>query len=485
MSLRLLSTVAIAVLVLPLHANAAPPPARTFAAAGTAATATLLQVFYGGDGMWRECDSSNCPRANQDWGVDALTYALWLRWQTAHDSTIPPVMQALATTAPSYPPPCTASCGSWSDVPEWDAIAALREYAVLGDPAALAKAEAAFATVEGSNAYRLGACPAIRYQQPYGQDNRLKTLETDGNAIKAALLLYRATGDRSYLADATTTYAAVRQWFFDRSAGLYSVYVFDDGSRCRQLPHRFFASVNGDMIWSGVALAAATGDATYRREALATGRAVASSLADPAGVFADLQAENDIVEPLVEGMYSLATDLHASFARSWILANAAAAIGARAPDGAFGRFFDGPPPTTWITAWQSNGGLALEIAAAELDPSGETAQSSVWTGAMQFATNAGPGTSITIHGSAVALIGTLGETCCEPGHARMFVDGRETFDRTGIWQNKSSIGQTIPNTILFAWRWPRPGSHTLRFEPGIPNAKEGYSFLHLTGYLVG
>jgi hypothetical protein len=239
------------------------------------------------------------------------------------------------------------------------------------------------------------------------------------------------------------------------------------------------------MIWSGVALAAATGGPTYRRQALATGRAVASSLADPAGVFADLQAENDIVEPLVEGMYSLATDLHASFARSWILTNAAAAVGARTPDGAFGRFFDGPPPSTRITAWQSNGGLALEIAAAKLDPSGQTARSSVWTAAMPFATNAGPGTSITIHGSAVALLGTLGETCCEPGHARVFVDSSETFDRTGIWQDKSSLGQTIPNTVLFAWRWPRPGRHTIRFEPGIPNGKEGYSFLHLTSYLVG
>jgi uncharacterized Zn-binding protein involved in type VI secretion len=485
MSLRLVPALALAALVLSLGARAAPPPGDTFAAAGTAAAATLMQVFYGGNGLWRECDSSDCPRANQDWGVDSLTYALWLRWQTAHDSSIPPVMQQLAATAPSYPPPCTASCGSWSDVPEWDAVAALREYAVLRDPAALAKAEAAFETVEGSNAYRLGACPTIRYQQPYGEDNRLKTLETDGNAIKAAILLYRATGDRSYLADATQTYAAARRWFFDRSAGLYSVWVFDDGTRCRQVPHRFYASVNGDMIWNGIALAAATGDAEYRREALATGRAVAAKLADPAGVFADLQAENDVVEPLVEGMYSLATGLHASFARSWILTNAAAAVEARAPDGAFGRFFDGPPPATRTTAWQSDGGLALEIAAAKLDPAGQTATSSVWTAATRFSTDAGPGTSITIDGSAVALLGTLGETCCEPGHARVFVDGRETFDRTGIWQDKSSLGQSIPDSILFAWRWPRPGRHTIRFEPGIPNGKEGGSFLHITSYLVG
>ncbi len=485
MSLRSVSVAAAVALGLALGARGAAPPGETFAASGKAATATLLQVFYGGNGMWRACDAADCPQGNQDWGVDSLTYALWLRWETAHDSSIAPVMQQLLATAPAYPPPCTASCGSWSDVPEWDAIAAMREYAVLGDPAALSKAKAAFASVEGSNAYRLGACPEIRYQQPYGRDNHLKTLETDANAVKAALLLYRATGDRSYLADATTTYAAVRKWFFDRSAGLYSVYVFDDGRRCTQLPHRFFASVNGDMIWSGVALAAATGNAEYRRQALASGRAVAGSLADPAGVFADMQAENDIVEPLVEAMYSLATGLHATFARSWIVTNAAAAVGARASDGAFGRFFDGPPPSTQITAWQSNGGLALEIAAAALDPAGRAAEPTAWARAVQLPTDAGPGESITIDGSAVAFLGTLGETCCEAGHARVFVDGRQTFDRTGIWQNKSSLGRSIPSTILFAWRWPRAGRHTIRFEPGIANGKEGGSFLHLSSYLVG
>ena len=62
------------------------------------------------------------------------------------------------------------------------------------------------------------------------------------------------------------------------------------------------------------------------------------------------------------------------------------------------------------------------------------------------------------------------------------VDGRETFDHTGIWQNKSSSGRSIPGTVLFAWRWPRPGRHTLRFEAGVPNAKEGTSFVHVQGY---
>src|SRR5207237_3924541 len=166
-----------------------------------------------------------------------------------------PTMRALTATAPSYPSPCAAlPCGAGSDVPEWDSIAASREYEVTRDPQALAKAVAAFRFVENARVFALGACPRIRYQQPAGGNNRLKTLETDANAIKAALLLYRATGSRSYLDSAAERYSAVRQFFLDVQVPLYSVYVFDDGQACTQLPHRFFASVNGDMIWNGLEL---------------------------------------------------------------------------------------------------------------------------------------------------------------------------------------------------------------------------------------
>jgi hypothetical protein len=74
--------------------------------------------------------------------------------------------------------------------------------------------------------------------------------------------------------------------------------------------------------------------------------------------------------------------------------------------------------------------------------------------------------SVTVHGSGIALLGTLGEHCCEVGHAGVFVDGRKTFDETGIWQNKSSSGRTIDGTILFVWRWRTPGTHTISFQPG-------------------
>jgi hypothetical protein len=174
------------------------------------------------------------------------------------------------------------------------------------------------------------------------------------------------------------------------------------------------------------------------------------------------------------------------FARRWILRNAAAALSARKPDGTFGRFFDGPPPLAMTTAWQTNGGLAIELAAAALAPKQRVATANRWAGARYVAHDVSTlPASITVTGSAIALIGTLGERCCEPGHARVLVDGRETVDGTGIWQNKSSSGRSLPRSVLFAWRWPRRGNHTIRLEPGEPNAKEGSAFLHLAGYVRG
>ncbi len=366
----------------------------------------------------------------------------------------------------------------------WDAIALVDEYRATGDPTALAKAEAAFAFVERSRVYALGACPRVPYQQPGGGANKLKTLETEANYVKAALLLYDATHTQSYLSSAKDGYDAVRAYYLDGSVPLYSVYVFDDGTTCTQVPHRFFASVNGDMIWAGDALYRDTGVRSYLDQAVATGRAVDRHLGDARGVFADLQAENDVVEPLVEGMDALAARGYA-FARTWILRNAAAAQSARAPDGSYGRFFDGPAPATTVTAWQTNGGLALEIAAAALAPRSNVPTVKAWAHARAVAHDVStlPATLI-FHGTGIALYGTLGEQCCESGHARVFVDGRETFDESGIWQNKSSSNRTIPNTLLFAWRWPRAGVHTVAFQPGVANAKEGGAFLHLTAYAV-
>lgn len=483
-SIRVVGALVCAIAVAATFPGGATAADVTFSAAGSEAVATLLHVYYAGSGLWRACNTTGCGAGNLDWGNDSLTYALALRYDATHEADLKAQLLALIGTAHDYPAPCvnTSGCSGWSDVPEWDTIALMDEYQATGDPAALTKAEAAFGFVEQSSAYALGACPRIRYQQPYGQDNHLKTLETDGNAIKAALLLYRATGQVAYLRAAETHYDSVRTYFLDPRVPLYSVYVFDNGSTCSQVPHRFFASVNGDMIWSGVELYRDTGNRAYLAEAVATAQAVDQDLSDGRGVFADLQAENDLVEPLVEGMYALATRGQ-TFARKWIIRNAGAALAARGTDGSFGRFFDGPPPATTVTDWQTNGGLALEIAAAALAPSAVEDLRGSWGRAVHVTRDISAlPTSLTIRAAGIAVLGTLGEQCCEAGHARVLVDGKETLDGTGIWQNKSSSGRSIPNTVLFAWRWPSVSRHTLTFEAGAQNAKEGGPFLHVTSY---
>ncbi len=104
-------------------------------------------------------------------------------------------------------------------------------------------------------------------------------------------------------------------------------------------------------------------------------------LGDGTGVYADLQAENDVTEPLIEAMYGLAAQGQA-FARRWLLASASAAAGSRnTQTGTYGRFFDGPPPAAPVTAWQGSGGLALAQVAAALDPRGRPADPGFWSGA--------------------------------------------------------------------------------------------------------
>ena len=186
----------------------------------------------------------------------------------------------------------------------------------------------------------------------------------------------------------------------------------------------------------------------------------------------------------MEAMYTLATDGKQGFARAWLLRNAGAAIGARTTNGSYGRFFDGPAPLGNVTAWQTNGGLALMIAAAQLAPE-RLAGDSGWRHAQRVVVDLQtlPAT-LQFTGSSIALIGTIGERCCEAGHARIFVDGRETLDSSGIWQNKSCSGSAVPDVVLFAWQWPESGTHVIRLEDGSPNAKEGGSYVHIRGYLL-
>src|SRR5205807_879262 len=142
----------------------------------------------------------------------------------------------------------------------------------------------------------------------------------------------------------------------------------------------------------------------YRAEAIATARAVAQHLADARGVYADLQAENDIGEPLVEAIYDVAIQTRQAFARAWLLRNAAPAIAART-SGGYGRFFDGPPPRGALTAWQTNGGFALVMAAAAVDPSAQLATPNAWAHATYVAhTIAALPAMLTFTSRGIALI---------------------------------------------------------------------------------
>jgi hypothetical protein len=470
-----------------------PSPAAPQAAAyrdfADGAAETLQLHYLDPHAGWKLCPDPSCAATNRDWGADSLTYTLYLRWKTTRDDTLVPAMNALIATSADYPRPCHGRAGrlcTWSDVANWDAVADMREFeATGGNLSALGNAIDAFEAVEQSNVYGGGACSAIRYEQPFGYLDHLKTLETEATAVKASLLLFKATGQRRYLDIAVKRYAAARSYFLDRFVPLYTAFVFDRGPACAQLPRRFYASVNGEMISDGVALFEATGNQHYLDQAIATARAVDARLSDADGVFADLLADEDIAEPLVEAMYALAAEQGLDFARNWLLRNAAAAVSSRQPDGSYPRFFDGPPAPGGVTAWQTNGGFSLLIAAAALAPDQSPASTTAWDGALTtgHAVYALPAT-LRFTGSAIALVGTLGDVCCQAGHARLFIDGRETFNRTGIWQNGTSALRRIPGSILFAWRWPQAGTHTLRFEPGKLNLKEGYSYLHVTSYIV-
>ncbi len=466
----------------------APPtdagPRETFQQTADAALQTLQQAYFH-QGNWELCAPTSCLLSDDDfdWGADSLTDALYLRWSIGGDAAIVPMMSALDANGPNYGT-CTAQdCPQWSDVPMWDSIAASREYQVTGAAHALSRAQAAFDYVDTATQFALGACPGVEFQIPDGGDNQLKTLETDSNYIKAALLLDQLTDGGPYLAKAVAKYASVRQYFLDPEVPLYTVYVFDDGQTCIPVPHRFYGSVNGNMIWNGIALSSATGQASYLADAVATAQAVSQHLSDPAGVYADLQTDDDVVEPLIEGMMQLAAQPGQSFARDWLLTNARAMTAARTANGAYGRFFDGPPPQGIVTEWQTCGGLALAFAASALAPAATGGDASAWAGAITVADDLPTlPSSIQFTGTAIALWGTVGENCCQLGQARVIIDGVETFNQVGIHQNESNDFQAMPDSVLFAWRWPTSGPHTLDFESPTPDAKEGGPFLHIQRY---
>jgi hypothetical protein len=147
--------------------------------------------------------------------------------------------------------------------------------------------------------------------------------------------------------------------------------------------------------------------------------------------------------------------------------------------------FDGPSPTAPVTAWQTNGGLALAVVAAALDPSRLVSPTSDWSHAatIQREITQLPST-ITFTGTAIALYGTLGEPCCEAGYASVAIDGSPLIDAVGIWQGKSSAERSFADVTLFAWQWPVSGIHTITLSAPVPNPKQGGPFIHVRYYRV-
>lgn len=460
-----------------------------YAKLARSAITVLANRYYTGAGTWNMCVPAICNVSNYDWGADSLTYSLYFDWQLTRDPQVAAIMTALAGTAREY----DVTGSDWSDAPEWDAVADIREHQVTHDQVALTKAQAAFDVVDSVDAasFATGHCPSIDYQRPNGGHKKLKTLETDSNYVKAAILLYQVTGTPSYLAKARQKYLAVRNYFLSDRSALYTAYVRDTGRRCNQKRGQYFASANGNMIWAGAELARLTGAKSFLAQAIATARAVGRYLCDYVKVFSEPQVDNDVVEPLVEAMYLLARSDHQLFARDWLLGAASAAAGDRTLYGTYGRMPDGPPPTAPVTAWQVNGGISLMIAAAKLDPHGLPADPWFWRKAafvphdVSLPADGTGQVRVPISGRAIAIVGTLGEaSCCHPGHAQVYIDGRRMFNRIGIWQGKFSGKQLLAGSILFAWRWPEPGKHTITIAPATRTKTDGATFFHMTGYYV-
>ena len=111
--------------------------------------------------------------------------------------------------------------------------------------------------------------------------------------------------------------------------------------------------------------------------------------------------------------------------------------------------------------WESNGGLALEIAAAGLDPARTSSAGAPWESASNVAAVTTLPARIEVDGSGVALVGTISKRCMK-AHIRVLIDGVATTDQTGLWQNPS---MPAGDSVFFAWRWPTAGKHTIDLEP--------------------
>jgi hypothetical protein len=458
------------------------PAGRTYGDGGRASTSAIQDLWFAGDGSWKQCLAATCPTANTGLGADVLTYNSYFGWKPQHESSYLPLLDKVAAAIPQFATPCAStSCHLRSDVPMWDAVALLRAYDgnETSSPG-MDKAKAALNAFDRSSAYFGGACPEIAYLEPFGGKSKIKALAAESAYAKAAMLIFHFNNDKSYVDRAERRYLAARKYYFDPKAGLYTAYVIDDGKHCTQVPRRFLAGVNGNMIYTAYLLGTTRGQ-IYRDQALAEAKTAATKLNDARGIFAGLQDENDTADPLAEVMYAIAYYWAQDFARDWMLRNATAAEGARTASGSIGRFLDGPPPEDGVSSVQTSGGFAITLGAQALQPVDVPSPEPGWKTARFVPLNVAKVPAvIKFTGSGIALRGTLGDPCC-PNGARVFIDGVETFDHTGIQQSISPAG-LFPNAVLFAWQWPTSGPHEIRLEANSPSDAD--HAIRLSGYEV-
>ncbi len=252
----------------------------TFAALGRQAVRTLERDYSTGAGTWNTCLPKICGTGNIDWGDDSLTYSLYFHWWLTHDRGVIPIMNALAGTAYSYTP----GTASWSDVPMWDTIADIRGYQVAS-PATRARwprprppsvSSPSTTRPNSPSAPARASSTSSRAAEPAQDAGDRLQLHQGRAAVPGHPLSALPAGGHSGIQRDPGLLPGPR-------VPLYTVYVFDSGKACHQVPARYFGSVNGNMIWAGFWLARATGHGLYRQQALATAHAVQRHLADISG----------------------------------------------------------------------------------------------------------------------------------------------------------------------------------------------------------
>ena len=129
----------------------------TFSNLADDVVATIMRHWYAGGSRFREC--SDCAAAvASDWGADSLIDVLYERWLLTRDVSVTKAFKGIVAGEPGN------TLGGFSDVPMWDAVAAIRAYDVTHDPRALREAEREYHALATSRDFALEPCPAIDAQ---------------------------------------------------------------------------------------------------------------------------------------------------------------------------------------------------------------------------------------------------------------------------------------------------------------------------------